>query len=443
MKKRYISIFNIILLTTLIFFPSISHSKELIITDNSLQIENNIDGWIKEIDGVTVVHLKGSYYEMGYQYGSLVREKCLQTLRAFIHDAELSGVTYEDLVDKWNVKKEFVPQDHIDELQGLADSLDLTLEYVSVGNFASGFYSRKAIPSSMECCNFVCWGPATADGKMYHGSSYDVPIWARDPESGVFVIQENLIILIQEPDDGYAYLGVNIAGYIGALGGFNENGISIGINRCLSDDETKNGPFAGDKIKLAFEHSTNAEEAIGFLTENKTLGQATILSDYKIPISYVVEISANHTYMGAWNSTVESLYPFWEIDHVVRRANIYINKTLALTQRERYNPKSFFAWLLGKNYFFPNWRHYRALSIGIEKGWGNLDSNSMMNILKNTYNGKIDFLFFIATSLRILETWNQWVACPETGDMWFTLAGDGKSAFKNEVHHVNFYDFLE
>ena len=31
----------------------------------------------------------------------------------------------------------------------------------------------------------------------------------------------------------------------------------------------------------------------------------------------------------------------------------------------------------------------------------------------------------------------------ETGDFWFTLAGDLKSAYRNELHHVNFYELLQ
>jgi hypothetical protein len=196
-------------------------------------------------------------------------------------------------------------------------------------------------------------------------------------------------------------------------------------------------------MKYILDHSSTAQEAIDQIIGNKTGGRAYIISDSKIPAAYAVEISANLAYIGTWDNPVESLYPFWEIDHAIRRVNLYHNETLAATQREIYNTKSFFSFLLGKNKYFPMWRHYRALSIGIEHHWGNLDSNSMIEILRDTYNGRIDFLFFIATSLRIVEVWHQWVVCPETGDMWFTLAGDGKSSFKNEVHHVNLYDFIE
>lgn len=427
----------------MIFLPSISHSNELIITKNYLEIDNNAGGWVEEINGATILHVKGSYYEMGFQHGSLLKEKCLQLLRAVIHYAEEHGVTYEDLVEDWNFVKNFIPLDHIDELQGFADGLDLPFEYIAVGYLGHYNIPRYSRSLSMECCNFACWGPATADGKLYHGRSYDVPIWLKDPESGVYVVQENQIVIIREPDEGYASMSVNVAGYLGILGGFNEKGVVIGINGVDSNDETIFGAPVADIMKYILDHSSTAQEAIDQIIGNKTGGRAYIISDSKIPAAYAVEISANLAYIGTWDNPVESLYPFWEIDRAIRRVNLYHNETLAATQREIYNTKSFFSFLLGKNKYFPMWRHYRALSIGIEHHWGNLDSNSMMEILRDTYNGRIDFLFFIATSLRIVEVWHQWVVCPETGDMWFTLAGDGKSSFKNEVHHVNLYDFIE
>ena len=299
-----------------------SLSNELIVADNDLQI-NNSGGYVIDIDGVTVLHVKGSYYEMGFQHGSLLKEECLQLLRAVIYYAEEHGVTYEDLLEAWDFYKNFTPQNHIDELQGFADGLDLPFEYIAAGYIGHYNIPRYSQSLSIECCNFACWGPATADGKLYHGRSYDLQIWLKDPESGVYVVQENQIVIIREPDDGYASMSVNVAGYLGILGGFNEQGVVIGVNGVDSNDETRNGTPVADLMKHILDHTSTAQEAIGHIIGNKTGGRAYIISDYKIPASYAVEISANLSYVGTWDNPVESLYPFWEIDHVIRRTNIY------------------------------------------------------------------------------------------------------------------------
>ena len=439
MIRQLLAIFSIIILLTIVTFPFVSSSDQISTIDNNSVIKRYDSGWLKEIDGVTVVYLKGSHYEMGYQYGSLVGEKCLQSYRAFIYFSQQAGITYENLLKKWEYKKQFVSKNHLDEMQGIADAIGVTIEYVAIGNFAN---ARSFDRTEMDCINFVCLNPSTSDGKMYHGYSYDFHMKNVDPVTGINIVQENQILLIHDPDDGYAHIGISVAGYIIELSGLNEFGLAISSSRCWSHDESDTALNTGDTMKYALENCYDAQEAVNLFSTNKTKGLAYIISDAKTEDTYVVEVNANLTYVGTWNSPVESNPPFWEIDHVLRRANLYLNKTLSKTEREIYNPKSIFLWILGKNYYYPFWRHYRALSIGIQKNWGNLNHKTMMEILKKTYNGNYDIMFFFATRLRLLESWYQWVICPETGDMWYKIAGNGYSAFNNQIHYVNFYDLL-
>lgn len=441
MNKKLLSILLIFIFIFLIFSPIITGVNEL--TSNYKKLIANDNGWVYEVDNVTILHLKGSPYEMGYQHGTLLKEKCLQFYRAFIYNAETHDVSYVDLLEKWNKTKKYRPQSDLDEMQGIADALNLSFEYVAVAHMATGNIKANQLPFYIECGNFACWGSATADGKLYQGRSYDLPIWKKDPLTGIYVIQENQIVMIREPDDGYASISISLSGYVGAIGGMNENGIVIGQGKSKSSDEVDIGASTGSKIKQVLDHATNSEEAITYITSNGTYGLVFIISDCRVPESKIIETSANYTYVGTWNSPEESLYPFWQIENVTRRANLYINQTLASTQRSRYNPKGSVLWLIGKNQYFPYWRHYKDMSIELEKNWGKLDSTSLMNVFKNVYSGKTDFLFYFGTLLHIIETWHQWIICPETGDMWFTLAGDGKSAFKREVHHVNMYDYIQ
>ena len=431
-------------LILLIFIPAVSHSNELIIEDQQLRSEQNTNGGIREYDGFTIVHVKGSYYDMGFQYGSLLNEKCLQLYRAKADYAEKNNLKYEDLVEHWNYIKQFIPIEHLHEMQGLADALDLPIDYIGAYQLSKG-YNIPIFNSFIfaECSSIVGWGPATSDGKMYCGQSYDNPIWLRDPESGVYIPQENLVILIREPDDGFATMCINVAGYLAMLDGFNEQGLVLTVTAIDSNEVKGSAMPITELIKYILDRSSTTEDAINYILENKKKGFTITVSDYKIPVSYVVEVTANHSYVGAWDDPVESSYPFWEINHVIRRVNLFHNQTLAETQRKRFNPDSFLRWLKGINKHYPNWRHYEALSQGIETFWGNLNHNTMMKIFRHTYSGKIDLLFFLATSLHLLEVWYQWVFCPETGDMWFTLAKDGKSAFKNEIYKINMYDFLD
>jgi hypothetical protein len=71
------------LVSIIIISSTAIQTKEL--TKN--EIENKYDkilskGSIEIIDNVTILHLKGSYYEMGYQQGSLLKEQVRQNNRA-------------------------------------------------------------------------------------------------------------------------------------------------------------------------------------------------------------------------------------------------------------------------------------------------------------------------------------------------------------------------
>ena len=55
-------------------------------------------GWVKIIDGVKILHVSGSYYEMGYQYGSLMKDEIWEVYRGSFENYELLGLTIEDLI---------------------------------------------------------------------------------------------------------------------------------------------------------------------------------------------------------------------------------------------------------------------------------------------------------------------------------------------------------
>ncbi len=45
-------------------------------------------GWVEERDNITILHVSGSHYEMGFQHGYLLQEEVQQNIRAFLHYAE-------------------------------------------------------------------------------------------------------------------------------------------------------------------------------------------------------------------------------------------------------------------------------------------------------------------------------------------------------------------
>ena len=91
-------------------------------------------GWLEKRDGVKILHLSGTNYEMGYQHGFLLKDDIPKTLRMYKTLFESRGMSYEELVNKWNILKDQLPEYYKDELKGLVDSSGLTEEEIGVIN---------------------------------------------------------------------------------------------------------------------------------------------------------------------------------------------------------------------------------------------------------------------------------------------------------------------
>ena len=438
MKKKYIVLF---LLVTLLFSTVTTYAANINYQEGSKNqpYENPLlkGAWLKEKNGVKILYISGTNYEMGYQLGYLLKEPYMRSYRAYIHHSEHElGITHEDLLNAWNKNEEYIPEEYKEEMQGRADALNLTFEEVAVIETLNQFlfaFNKKA------CCGLVAWGPATADGKLYHVRSHDCTLKTPfDPLTGIPDC-ENEHLIIRKPDNGYASISPTTILDVGCEGGFNEKGISIGYKASLSDDNSMYGAPSTIRQLMVLDHASTLDEAVEIINSNATIGLNFIISDGKTNQAVVVEQSANHSYVGTWDNPVESIGRFWSIDHVVRRGNCYLDPTLSSNQTGlKYNDKNIISWLIS-----PYFRQYVHLSKAIEKNWGNLDLNSSMNMIRNVYRYRVDPIHLLKRIIVRLGAWDQWVVCPETGDILVAFAQNGKSAFNSPVIHINLFEVLE
>lgn len=396
--------------------------------------------WVEVCDDVTILHLKGSYYEMGYGYGSLVKDKIVQNVRAVYDFLEEFNVSYSDLLVIWDIMKEYIPLEILEEMQGMANGSGIPFEQIAAVNMLGPVYH------DISCSGSAAWGPATLDGKLYHMRSYDTTLDIRDPVTGTY-LQENQILIVREPDTGFASLYPAIACDIGSVGGINEHGIGVGYKLSWSySDTTFHGIPKEVRMKMVLDQAATVEEAIDIINTNRTKGGNFIISDSKVPIGFIVEQSANLSYVGTWDDPVESTTPFWQMDHIVRRTNCFIDPSLAATQRVYYNPRglcSLLGMLKGEKWFVI-WIHYNTLSNELENHWGTMDLNATMSMLRTVYRGYTGILWFLIQHSRVAyNSMHQWVACPETGDMVISFASADNSAFENPVHYFNLFELLD
>ena len=352
------------------------------------------------------------------------------------------GYSYDALLEIWAVMEAYLPQYYKDEIQGMADGLEMSFEDVAV-------YSMwPAVFNHLFCCGGAIWGSATKEGKLYHFRSLD---WSNgfsfnDPESDSY-LRENQVLIVRNPDIGYASVYPEFAGAICCWGGINEKGIAIGENTCLTYDTTFQGISAAFRMRMVLDHASTAEKAIEIMNSNRTCGWNFIVSDGNIPRGYVIEQTANLVYVGTSFDSVESTSPFWEIEDVVRRGPCFINPLCAATQKERpyYDPsglRGFLLFFISKNPYFAVWSQYKALSQEIENQWGSLDLNTTVSLLRDVYLGRTDGLFLLMQIMGSYRSFHQWIACPETGELVISFANRDNTAVRNQVQYFTISELI-
>jgi len=430
--KKIIGIF----ISTLLIITLIPFNINATLTYNPLD-----GGWIEEIDGVTILHVSGTYYEMGYQHGFLLKEDIPKTFRMLKTFFEKNGMSYDELVSKWNIIKDYIPEKYKNELQGLVDSSGLSHEEIGVLNI---FHDAVNL---INCCGGIAWGKATKDGGLIHLRSGDMDNFLNDSETGTF-LSENQVVIIRDPDDGYASMSPILIGDIGTYGGINEKGISVSETTVKTNDAILQGITASFRMRMTLDNAETGWEAINIMDSNRTCGWNLLIGDSNIPEGYVLEQTANTSIVCLWNYTGESKKPFWSIEDIMRRSNCFISPECAELElnRKYYDTsglKGIIYYILGLDRHFIPWTHYRVLSQGYETQWGNLNLSNTMEMLRDVYLGETDIIFNLMMKMYFYQPCHQWVATPKTGDMLISFACEGKLSCENPVHYFNLFELLE
>jgi isopenicillin-N N-acyltransferase-like protein len=177
-------------------------------------------GFLEDVDGYKVLHVKGSPYEMGYQQGSLLKDEIREQV-AFLFDVKAkelkAGVGGLKLDPKRLInsiserQKAFTPPRFFEEMRGVADGAGMKVEDIIAANF---------IPELFHCSGFALGGSATKDGTLYHGRILDYGCdWK---------LQDHAVLTVAEPDGKIPFVNVTYAGFVGSVTGMNAKSVSIG-----------------------------------------------------------------------------------------------------------------------------------------------------------------------------------------------------------------------
>lgn len=177
-------------------------------------VKRSDQGFLEIVDGQQIMHLKGSPYDLGFQHGSLLKEQIVRNINELL-ESKMSSAKVQPLLQNFMAALPqvipHIPESLIQEMKGLSDATNLPYEKILLLNL---------FPEMFHCSAITASGKATANGQLFHVRVLDYAVGAS--------LQETAVLAIVEPNDGYAFLNVTYAGFIGSVTGMNAQKIALG-----------------------------------------------------------------------------------------------------------------------------------------------------------------------------------------------------------------------
>jgi predicted choloylglycine hydrolase len=399
-------------------------------------------GWLEKTpQGAMVLHLEGSYYDMGVQQAKLLSEQTQIAPRTIKHLLKkqipvLPASWTMSLIDRFVFQKEapFIPKEYLDEMQGLADASGVDLRMVHVA---------AAIAYITSCETAAAWGPATKDHDLYFIRSNDdfVPV---DPLTKKSYADLRMVV-VYKPIGEVPYVLINLPGLTGASDGMNAEGIAIGNMSLPSKYETAAGIPMQFRIKQALGKSHNLDQAVALMTAKPLEGGYNfIVADAKIPKAVAIEMNARNVYVGGWDGPAESNhytfrgkeYSYQPVNGLIMRANHPLSSEILADFKGRIEHK-------GEN--FRTGQRYADLRARLVKNYGNLTLETMFEQLRESYLA----MDYGDKPTQGATTW-QVAFAPKSGEFLLAISnGDpmiiGRhkaSAFNQPFYEYNFFTLL-
>lgn len=174
---------------------------------------------------IPVVELRGSWFQMGRQYGALLREELTKVLRFAEKNPDGFGRIGQLSAQGISGRKRY------DDLyRGIAESSGLSMEQLRIICSVEIIYLdrmtgdlRKTFDGS-RCSSLAVWGDSAPDGKVRFARNYD---WLPDFEE----LLDTLVLAVFHPADGANAVAMfNWAGCLYLTTGMNERGLFLELN---------------------------------------------------------------------------------------------------------------------------------------------------------------------------------------------------------------------
>jgi hypothetical protein len=260
-----------------------------------------------------VLHLYGSYYEMGKAHGRLLRSEIRETVKMLTGiDGDATKDQLETMIECRNVWIKHIPSWYREELRGLADGSGLPLDHIEFAQVSHfGITRSKA---------FALLGSKTVGG------------WPLLVQSISFVRFNGVITVVYHPNDGHEYVLLTTPGCIGGFAGMNTKGIAIAANPAYHEEFQQQRSPVAFLVREVLRSTSTLQEAVSFFKKTRPADFAiSVLADSKIPDCRAVEITPDLFALFSPEDIAENRAPFRPLPNCIRRTNQFVDQKLAST----------------------------------------------------------------------------------------------------------------
>jgi hypothetical protein len=216
----------IVAVCSYVFLPSAASCAS---TDARL-IAKSGDASLYDSNGVKLLTLKGTFYEMGQQYGKLMGKDIARMYdtaigNAFVKTGFFSETELNNFADQ---NYATMPMRQKQLIRGMVAGSGLSQQKVVLASdivMVQILARKKAEGNSGACTTGATWGKYTADGSLYTVRNFDFPNLFRT------LLKDNAVVVIFNPNDGSnAVGGVGLVGSIYFVDMINNKGLYIETN---------------------------------------------------------------------------------------------------------------------------------------------------------------------------------------------------------------------
>jgi hypothetical protein len=228
-------------------------------------------GELKKAGKIDVLVLKGSYREMGEQYGKLLKKELNDNYDGMAKGIEdIEGLTLEDVQEFGEAIYSTYPQKYKDILGGLAETSGLGMDKAKTLNAQEIYVSAALVDMFKGCTGMAVWGEYSY-GPLVFGRNYDL-----GPANHQYVT-----LVVYNPTDGsMPTASFTFAGAIYVTSGMNSSGVFLELNNGSASDPSD---FTGQRVFAP-------ADLFAFLESSTSLDQLKTCFESTLPdMAYIVQ----------------------------------------------------------------------------------------------------------------------------------------------------------